>query len=65
MNYMIHAAPPRMWYVEEFLIPALLAQGIRREEILVALDDSGRISRTKLSTGVWNPYQRLHGKRLD
>ena len=28
MKVMIHAAPKRMWYVEGFLIPSLLAQGI-------------------------------------
>ncbi len=29
MRYMIHACPPRMWYVEEFFIPSMKAQGIR------------------------------------
>lgn len=38
MQYMIHACPERMWYVEEFLIPALTAQGIRDEEITVWID---------------------------
>lgn len=42
MNYMIHAAPPRMWYVEEFLIPSMLAQGIRRDEIEVRNDADGK-----------------------
>lgn len=35
MKYMIHACPERMWYVKEFLIPSMTAQGIRDEEITV------------------------------
>lgn len=34
-KYMIHAYQPRMWYVEEFLIPSMVAQGIPREDITV------------------------------
>lgn len=34
-KYMIHACPQRMWYVNEFLIPSMLAQGIPREDITV------------------------------
>ena len=37
---LIHACPNRMWYVDEFLIPSLKAQGI--EDIGVHLDDTGR-----------------------
>lgn len=42
MNYMIHAVPSRLWYVEEFLIPSIQAQGIPRVDIRVWLDDRGR-----------------------
>ena len=35
MNYMIHAAPARMWYVNDFLIPAMEQQGINRDCIRV------------------------------
>lgn len=35
MKYMIHACQERMWYVKEFLIPSMTAQGIRDEEITV------------------------------
>lgn len=28
MKVMIHAVPKRMWYVDKFLVPALIAQGI-------------------------------------
>ena len=33
MKILIHAVPERMWYVNEFLIPALLAQGAVEIEI--------------------------------
>lgn len=33
MQVVIHACPPRMWYVEEFMLPALRAQGADRIEI--------------------------------
>lgn len=42
MNIMIHACPQRMWYVEEFLIPSMLAQGISREEIEIWNDTDGK-----------------------
>ena len=42
MQYMIHACPRRMWYVEEFLLPSMLAQGIQREEITVWNDAGGK-----------------------
>lgn len=35
MRYMIHACPPRMWYVEEFLIPSMTEQGIPEDDITV------------------------------
>ena len=28
MKIMIHTCPERLWYVEEFLVPSLIAQGI-------------------------------------
>jgi len=42
MKYMIHAAPPRMWYVDEFLIPSMIAQGIHRDDIEVWIDTDGK-----------------------
>ena len=41
-RYMIHACPERMWYVEGFLVPSMLAQGIREGEILVRCDTERR-----------------------
>lgn len=42
MRYMIHSAPPRQWYVEEFLLPSLLEQGIPESDILVRCDTEGK-----------------------
>ena len=42
MRYMIHACPPRMWYVDEFLIPSMKAQGIQDNEITVWNDTEGK-----------------------
>lgn len=35
MRYMIHASPKRMWYVEKYLIPSMLSQGITEKEIIL------------------------------
>lgn len=37
-KYMIHAVPSRMWYVEQYLIPSMLAQGISESDIKVHCD---------------------------
>lgn len=37
-RYMIHAVPARMWYVNDYLIPSMLEQGIKREQIAVYND---------------------------
>ena len=39
MKVMIHAMPKRMWYVNQFLVPSLIAQGITP---VVYCDDAGR-----------------------
>ena len=38
-KYLIHAVPRRMWYVEGYLIPSMLAQGIREGDIRVYNDE--------------------------
>ncbi len=38
-KYMIHAVPKRMWYVNEFLIPSMLEQGINDDDIRVHVDE--------------------------
>ena len=40
MKILIHACPPRMWYVEEFLVPILCAQGA--EDIEIWNDTEGK-----------------------
>ena len=41
MKYMIHCCPKRMWYVEEYLIPSMLRQGIDRDSIIIWNDNKG------------------------
>ena len=42
MRFVIHSAPPRIWYVEEFLIPSMLAQGISSEDVEIWCDTEGK-----------------------
>ena len=37
-NYLIHACPSRLWYVEGHLIPSMLSEGILRENIKIYND---------------------------
>ena len=39
MNYLIHAYEPRLWYVNEFLMPSMINQGIKKEDINIFTDD--------------------------
>ena len=39
MKYMIHACPKRMWYVNDFLIPDMLRQGISVDDIIIWNDE--------------------------
>ena len=41
VRYMIHTYPKRLWYVQEYLIPSLLKQGIKEEQIVVYNDENG------------------------
>ena len=38
MRYLIHSAPVRQWYVDKYLIPSLVDQGISRDDIVVWCD---------------------------
>lgn len=40
-RYMIHTYPKRMWYVETYLIPSMLEQGIEESQITVYNDEKG------------------------
>ena len=42
VKYMIHACPQRMWYVEEFLVPSMLEQYIRPDDIEIRCDTEGK-----------------------
>lgn len=39
MKYMIHSCNNRKWYVDEYLVPSMLKQGIKEEDIYVYNDD--------------------------
>ena len=38
-KYLIHTYPKRLWYVEDFLIPSMLEQGIQKEQIRIYNDE--------------------------
>ena len=38
-QYLIHAMPKRIWYVNEYLIPSMIEQGIKAEDIRVYNDE--------------------------
>lgn len=38
MKYLIHACESRLWYVNQYLIPSMLEQGIPKKEIIVYVD---------------------------
>lgn len=38
MKYMIHSCNQRLWYVNKYLIPSMLDQGIRLEDIILFND---------------------------
>lgn len=40
-KYLIHAYPKRMWYVEQYLIPSMINQGIAKNDISVYNDSKG------------------------
>ena len=39
MKYLIHTYPKRLWYVEKYLIPSMLKQGIRETDIYIYNDE--------------------------
>ena len=43
MKYMIHACPQRMWYVNDYLIPSMRAQGIADIEIWNDTEGKGNL----------------------
>lgn len=41
MKYLIHTFPKRLWYVEKYLIPSMLKQGIKKKDIYIYNDENG------------------------
>ena len=41
MKFMIHLTPKRKWYVDKYLVPSMLEQGISKEDIIYWNDDKG------------------------
>ena len=39
MKYIIHSCDPRLWYVNEYLVPSMIAQGIPQKDVIVWNDD--------------------------
>lgn len=37
-KYLIHGCQQRKWYIDKFLVPSMLEQGIKREDILIFID---------------------------
>ena len=40
-KYLIHSCKKRQWYVDEFLVPSMIEQGIRKQDIAVYQDRTG------------------------
>lgn len=38
-KYMIHACKNRLWYVRQYLVPSLIEQGVKNDDITVYVDD--------------------------
>lgn len=42
MHYMIHACPNREWYVNDYLVPSMIRQGIKKNSIKIWVDRDGK-----------------------
>lgn len=40
MKYLIHSVPKRLWYVEKYLIPSMIKQGIKKKDIYIYNDEN-------------------------
>ena len=43
-NYLIHTCAERKWYVEEFLIPSMIEQGIKNISVYIDYDGDGNLT---------------------
>ena len=41
MKYIIHTYPKRLWYVEKYLVPSMIKQGIKKKDIYIYNDENG------------------------
>ena len=46
MKFLIHACPKRDWFVEGYIIPEMVRQGIDRSDIEVWMDRNGDVRTT-------------------
>ena len=51
-HYMIHTYPGRAWYVDEYLVPSMLEQGIEQDQIYV-FNDEARLGNLKACMNSW------------
>lgn len=40
MKYMVHTIPKRLWYVEKYLIPSMIDEGIKKKDIYIYNDEN-------------------------
>jgi len=62
--YIIHCCESRLWYVKDFLIPSMVAQGIKRENILL-YRDKNRIGNLRAFIDSCNGLLNLCNKKGD
>lgn len=65
MKYMIHSCNSRQWYVDKFLVPSLLKQGIKEKDIYVYQDktNSGNLKSwvvsCHLAYDMWGAHENV------
>ena len=59
MKYMIHTYPKRLWYVNKYLVPSMIKQGINQEDIFIFNDSNNRGNLQAFLDSldwIWNTY---------
>lgn len=57
-KYMIHACKNRLWYVRQYLVPSLIEQGVKNDDIAVYVDDKNE----GCLTSYINSFKQLTGE---
>ena len=57
-KYMIHACKNRLWYVRQYLVPSLIEQGVKNDDIAVYVDDKSE----GCLVSYINSFKQLTGK---